>query len=471
MAFGLAGLTLRRLPHRTFLLSCLAVGVLAISLPHRTPFGSPVVDVVQAALDGSLAPLRNVHKADLLVRLPLVVGLAHGLHVVASSTRVARRWRQGLVAAIAVLVVGAASPAFSGAIAARGTFTEMAPQWRDLGRWLDQRPDERALVVPASGFGEYVWGRTMDEPLRPLTTAAYAVRDAVPLAPAGTIRLLDEVEARLQTGRSLDGATAMLRAAGVRHLVVRNDLSSGESGQPPVALSRSAVRGSPDITFTKGFGSTWLDASGQRVFPVEVYTLRGDVAADVTVWDARDALGATGATEDLARLADAGLGDRPVIFDGDRTRSLRPTTSVATDGFRARTRWFGAPRGQDVTSALTARAAREAPDYLPWPEVDRRSVVTYDGIRDVGSSSSIATDYGVAGLQPAHRAFAAIDGDDATSWVTVGDPDPEPDRRPRGAPGPPGDLRAPPRGPQTLRSGARRADPGPGDHAARLGRG
>ena len=54
--------------------------------------------------------------------------------------------------------------------------------------------------------------------------APYAVRDAVPIAPAGTIRLLDEVERRLQSGRSLGAGVEVLLRAGVRHLVVRNDL-------------------------------------------------------------------------------------------------------------------------------------------------------------------------------------------------------------------------------------------------------
>ncbi|WP_156969664.1 alpha-(1-_3)-arabinofuranosyltransferase domain-containing protein [Knoellia subterranea] len=425
MTLGLVGLALRGLPHRTFFLALLATGLLVIAVPHEAPFGSPLTEQVQAALDGPLAPLRNIHKADLLVRLPLAVGLAHLLGRVPEwKSRVA--WaREAVVGAAALLVVAAAAPGFSGAIAARGTFTEYAPQWQQLGSWLDQRPGERALIVPASSFGEYVWGRPMDEPLRALTTAAYAVRDAVPLTPAGTIRLLDEVESRLQTGRSLDGAMAMLRQSGVRHLVLRNDLSTGASGQPPVALARSALLNSPGITLTKGFGSTWVDAANERVFPLEVYSLDGVVADELTLWNAADVIGATGAAEDLARLEDAGLGGRPVIFDGDLTSALMPERSVVTDGFRARTRWFGAPRGQDVTSTLTQDAARHAPDYLPWGDVNRRSTMAYDGIRDVSATTSVAQDYRVGDLQPAHRPFAAIDGNPTTSWVVTGDASPE----------------------------------------------
>ena len=424
MTLGLAGFALRRLPHRTFLVVCLALGVGVIALPHAGPFASPVDDQVRAALDGVLAPLRNVHKADLLIRLPLVVGLAHLLGRL-SEWRPRRDWMRGAAfAAVVLAVVGAAAPGFSGAIAPRGSFVEVASQWRDLGRWLDERDDGGALIVPASGFGEYVWGRTMDEPLRPLTSASYAVRDAVPLAPAGAIRLLDEVEGRLQTGRSIAGATSMLRDAGVRYLVLRNDLAANEAGQPPVALARSALLNTGDVAFTRGFGKTWLDPTGDRVFPVEVFALTGRVAPALQLWDTEALVGSTGASEDLARLADAGLGGRPVIFEGDRTPAVRPGTHVVTDGFRARDRWFGAPRGQDVSSGLDERGARASSDYFPWPETERRSLVTYDGIRGVGASTSIAEDFGVTGLQPAHRPFAALDGDPRTAWTTALDGDP-----------------------------------------------
>ncbi|KRE41314.1 alpha-(1-_3)-arabinofuranosyltransferase domain-containing protein [Knoellia sp. Soil729] len=424
MALGLAGFLVRGLPHRAFLLTCLALGVLFISLPHQGPFDSPLAHPVQQALDGPLAPLRNVHKADLLIRLPLAVGLAHLLRRLA-VWRPRRAWLGGAALTAATLtVIGAAAPGFSGAIAPRGSFVEVAEPWRDLGRWLDGRTDGQALIVPASSFGEYLWGRPMDEPLRALTSTPYAVRDAVPLAPAGTVRLLDEVETRLQTGRPLGGADSMLRAAGVRYLVVRNDLAAWEAGQPPVAIGRSAVVNTAGASFVKGFGKTWVDSSGERVFPLEVYALKGHVATDLEMWAADDLVGASGASEDLARLADAGMGGRPVIFDGDRTLNLEPGSDVVTDGFRARDRWFGAPRGQDVTNTLDEHDALTSADYLPWPGVEHRSVVTYTGIRDVRASSSIAQDFGVAGLQPAHRAFAALDGNPRTSWAAAFDDDP-----------------------------------------------
>ena len=48
--------------------------------------------------------------------------------------------------------------------------------------------------MPASNFGQYAWGRPLDEPMQPLAGSPWAVRNGVPLAPAGSIRLLDAVE-------------------------------------------------------------------------------------------------------------------------------------------------------------------------------------------------------------------------------------------------------------------------------------
>lgn len=422
-ALGLAGLALAQVPERRWLWTSLVLGGVLLTVAHSGPLSSPLVGVAQDALDGPLAPLRNIHKVDLLVRLPLVVGLTHVLCLVA-SWRPRTGWqRQLALGAAVVTVVGAAAPAFTGAIAVRGTFERMPQHWVDTGRWLDaHRGDGQALVVPAANFGEYQWGRTIDEPLRPLTDAAYAVRDAVPLAPAGTIRLLDEIERRLQTGRALDGGAEVLARAGVKHLVVRNDLATNESGQPPVAFARSSVRTTAGVSLVKGFGQTFVDATGERVFPVEVYALPVQAAAPLELWDASATVAASGASEDLVRLADAGLLTGPVLFDGDRASAApTPESRVDTDGLRLRERWFGAPRGQDLTPTLTAARGRAAPDYLPWSDRSLQSSVTYSGIADVRASSSIAEDLGFAGLRPARRPFAALDGNPDTGWAAMWD--------------------------------------------------
>ena len=207
---SLAGLGLSGVPERRFLLVTLGLGVVLLGVPHLGPVSSPLAPLAQALLDGPLVAFRNIHKADPLVRLPLAIGLAHALdRGLAALTRRQPAWRLPVAAAGVLVVLVVAAPGLSGAIAPRGTFDDMARQWREAGAWLSDRGgDGRALVVPAASFGEYDWGRTIDEPIRPLSSIDHAVRDAVPLTPAGTIRVLDAVEHRLQTGRDVGGAVA-----------------------------------------------------------------------------------------------------------------------------------------------------------------------------------------------------------------------------------------------------------------------
>jgi arabinofuranan 3-O-arabinosyltransferase len=423
-AAALAGLALPGLPERRFLLATLAVGLVLLVLPLGGPLSSPLAEPARALLDGPLVALRNIHKADPLVRLPLAVGLAFGLSrvgAVLAQRRAAVRVGTGL--AVLAVVVTAISPGFSGAIAPRGTFTDMAAQWRSAGAWLSQHSaDGRALVVPASSFGEYQWGRTIDEPLRPLSTVDYAVRDAVPLTPAGTIRFLDAVEQRLQTGRSLGGAVDVLRRTGIRYLVLRNDLDTAAAGQPSVTYARSAVRGTEGVTFAQGFGTTRIDLSGERVQPVEVYDL-GPAAPLLVTQPVDDVVGVRGGSEDLPAVADAGV-EGLTVLEGDAVDGVVPGRSVLTDGYRARERWFGATRGQDVSSTLARGTLEGSRDYRPWADLDLHSVVTVDGVAGVTASSSLADEQSLAGLRPALRPAAALDGDPSTAWIALLDDSP-----------------------------------------------
>ena len=430
---SLAGLALRGVPERRFLLLTLALGVAVLAIAHEGPVSSPLAPAAQALLDGPLVAFRNIHKADPLVRLPLAVGLAvavERLATVLAGRRLSVRLTAAAAGVLVLLVV--VSPGLSGAIAPRGTFPDMARQWKQAGAWLsDHAGDGRALVVPASSFGEYDWGRTIDEPIRPLTTADYAVRDAVPLTPAGTIRVLDAVEERLQTGRDLGGAVEVLRRLGVRHLVLRNDLDTASAGQPSVTYARSAIRSTPEVELARGFGTTRIDASGERVFPVEIYDLGPAEPMAVTV-PVTEVVGMSGGPEDLLAAADAGLGGLTVL-DGDATAGVDPGSRVATDGYRARERWFGATRGRDTSSTLTADEVEGTRDYRPWDDLSLHSVTELDGIAGVSASSSLATDYTLAGLRPAERPAAAVDGDPSTAWVTQFDPRPVLELRPDGA--------------------------------------
>src|SRR4051812_32109460 len=75
LALGFVGLLLRRNPHRAFLSLGVLVGLVMVTAGHLGDVQGWFAGGLNRALDGTLAPLRNVHKFDPVLRLPLVVGL------------------------------------------------------------------------------------------------------------------------------------------------------------------------------------------------------------------------------------------------------------------------------------------------------------------------------------------------------------------------------------------------------------
>ncbi len=438
-ALGLAGLAVRGVPERRFLLACLVLGLCAVALPHDGPAASPVAGPVRDLLDGPLAPLRNVHKFDPLVRLPLVLGLAHLLVrvPVRASLRVpagAPRWlrarvggaqplRQVVVAVAAAAVAVAALPAVGGRLASPGGWESIPPWWGEAADWLAQHDGGRSLLVPASNFGEYTWGRTMDEPLQPLAGSPWAVRNGVPLAPAGSIRNLDAVEDRLRSGEALDGATEVLRRSGVRYLVLRADLDTRLTGGVPITVARASLRQTADVRRVAAFGPQVVLDAGVRTRVLEVYDL-GPAASRAVAYPLASTTVVGGAPEALVPLADRGrLGGRATVALADL--DPHPLTvgdlggTVVTDTLRARQRSFGATRTADLGPVLTAEQVRSGRDrdYLPWQDADLRTVARYEGVRALTSSALAGPPSAPLADSPAHRPYAAFDTDPGTAWV------------------------------------------------------
>ena len=76
-AAGLAGLAMRTMPARGRLVLILLIGVTLLAAGYSGGLGSPAAHQVQQFLDASGTPLRNLHKLEPLLRLPLALGLAH----------------------------------------------------------------------------------------------------------------------------------------------------------------------------------------------------------------------------------------------------------------------------------------------------------------------------------------------------------------------------------------------------------
>ena len=100
-------------------------------------------------------------------------------------------------------------------------------------------------MLPATGFGQYTWGRTVDEPMQSLAESPWAVRNQVPLGSEGNTRFMDAVHDALADGRGSAGLADFLARGGYRFLLLRNDIAREPTGAPPLTVLRQALRGHP----------------------------------------------------------------------------------------------------------------------------------------------------------------------------------------------------------------------------------
>ena len=136
LVLGLVGLSLRSNPHRRVLVLGLLSGLVLVSLGHSGAVDRWFAGVERTALDGALAPLRNVHKFDPVLRLPLVLGLAPRARCGASGLPLGPRavveWRSRLEDGQRVASVGLVVLA-SVAVGRRGQPRAGGPALPDAG--------------------------------------------------------------------------------------------------------------------------------------------------------------------------------------------------------------------------------------------------------------------------------------------------------------------------------------------------
>jgi arabinofuranan 3-O-arabinosyltransferase len=386
-----------------------------------------------------------VHKYDLLLRLPLALGLAHAASEVrlprgSSGARPLPRARPVAVLA-AVAVLGGAAPAL-GSLQPPGSFTALPGYWQEVAGHLDERAratgpaPARALVVPAASFGEYAWGGPRDEPLQPLADSPWVVRDAVPLGGPGVTRVLDVVEEVLRSGRGSPALAPFLARAGIGRLVVRNDLDPVRTGAVRPLVLHAALAGSPGLRRTASFGppvgagfgtgTEVVDAQLAAPYPaVEVYEVEQDVPA-LTTWERAGTQRVSGGPETVLPLLEHGLLDPTGAVRLAGEPSLAGEESelrTVTDGYRDREADLG--RAADQRSATLGAGAvrrldRPVADHLPVRGRAARTTAVLQGLRAVTASSSAADADALLVRGRDHVAAAAFDGDAATSWLTGG---------------------------------------------------
>jgi arabinofuranan 3-O-arabinosyltransferase len=434
---GLLGLARADLPDRGWLVLGALAGVALVSLGHLGTVQGILAGPLHVALDGPLAPLRNVHKFDPVLRLPLALGTAHLAGVL--GRRAARRpvdraaraarlvGRSGLVTLVLALVA-VAFPAVEGNLAAPAGFTGIPAYWQQAADWLTtSRPSGRALLLPASSFGTYAWGRTGDEPLQPLAGAPWDVRDAVPFTPPAHVRLLDAVEQRLVSGAGSPGLAGYLARAGFSHLVVRNDLDAGVAQVARSITVHRALDTSPGLTAVAAFGPLMPATTSVGGLAYDSYLTEPRSAIEIyavatpapLAWTApvAAAVSVSGGPDALLGLEDRGLlTGRPTLLAGGG--GTPPETALVSDANPRRERTFG--RIDGATSAGLAagdplRVAGTARDYAYPGAPAGESVVTFTG-GSVAASSSASDADNPGASHPENQPFAALDGDPTTSW-------------------------------------------------------
>jgi arabinofuranan 3-O-arabinosyltransferase len=454
-AGGLAGLALRSMPARGRLVSMLLIGVVGLGLGYAGGLGSPVAHQVQAFLDAAGAPLRNVHKLEPLVRIPIVLGLAHLLSRVPLPGSVPRpTWIRAFAhpeadkrVAVAIVLLAAlaasTSLAWTGRLTPPGTFTGIPKYWHQAADWLTEHntgspTPGRVLVAPGAPFATEVWGNSHDEPLQVLGDSPWGVRDSIPLTPPQTIRALDSVQRLLAAGRPSAGLADTLVRQGISYVVVRNDLDPETSRSARPILVHRAIDGSPGLTKVAQFGDPvgpgtldgFITDSGLRpLYPaVEIYRVDGAGNPGAPyLTDATRMARVDGGPEVLLRLDERRrlLGQPPlgpVLLTQDARAAgvpLPPEVGVTvTDTPVSRETDYG--RVDDHSSAIRAEddirhTFNRVPDY-PAPGASP----VYGGWNGgrLTTSSSAADATALPNVAPASSAAAAIDGDSATSWVS-----------------------------------------------------
>ncbi len=422
-AAGVAGLFLPAMPHRRWLLASLAAGVVLVTLGHVGSVDGFGSQTLRAALDGALAPLRNVHKFDVAVRLPLVLGLAALVDALGRGRSVAetRATRALVFVAALFAVLGAAVPLLSMKAAPAQGFSAVPGYWSDAARWLDHADATgRTLLAPGSRFGVYDWGNTNDEPLQPLARQPWDVRNTIPLTTTGHIRWLDSVEHAFSAGRGGPGLVTALKRGGVRYVLVRNDLDYGAVGATSPVLVHQALEASADVVRVATFGPTVGSRGSVTLaydqflnvpYPaLEVFEIRGGGDSRVTVTPRSQVQQVQGGSESLVALQDAGqLGSGAALLTSSGT--------VLTDTPRRReTSFAGGAANESATLSATdpLRIDKPSRDYDAGEVAPAEARL--DGVRAVEASSSAADADAVPSVDQSAMPYSAIDGSPRTAW-------------------------------------------------------
>jgi len=439
---GLYGLAQRTLPAAAWLRLSAGIAAAGALAGYAGALGGPFALTVHRLLDGTLAPFRNVYKLEPVIAAVLALGLAHAAADWLGSARgepvtPARQARTMVARAVTgVILIGLTLPYVSGRILNPGPFAAVPRYWSQAAAFLAERsPRNPALVVPADSHGDYLWGDPIDDPLEALATSPWAERGLVPYGGAGSQALLDTAEQAIESGEQVAGLAGYLQRAGVRYLLVRNDLDPQQAGYTSPALVHQSLALS-GFTRVAAFGprtapgQTGAQAAtpqpGTPRYPaVEIYTAGGaGPPSPVAVLPAGRTALVNGGPDALLQLTGQHLlgPGQAAIIAGDPLPA-RPELWAVTDGQRRADNLFGLINS-NVSYTYTATETNPPADQfggagdpprqlLPVPAAGHQTVAVLSGAASVTVSS-----YGswLADTQQEDPA-GAFDGNPATAWA------------------------------------------------------
>jgi arabinofuranan 3-O-arabinosyltransferase len=445
-ACGLYGLAMRSMPAAAWLRLSAGIAAAGALAGYGGSLGGPFHQTVDHLLDGGLAPFRNVYKLEPVIAVALALGLAHATATWLARTRgrqaspLQRVFTLEARAVVGIVLIGLMLPYLSGRVLNPGSFPAVPRYWYQVAAFLAARsPRNTALVVPADAHGDYLWGDPIDDPLVALATSPWAERGLVPYGGAGSQILLDTAENAIESGEQVSGLSGYLQRAGVRYIVVRNDLDPQQVGYTSAALVHQtlALSGFTRVaSFGPPIGGAQIEPRATRrqqaalpSYPaVEVYAPAGagpGPPSPVTTLPVSQTVLVNGGPDSLLQLTGQHLlsSGQPAIIAGDPLPA-RPAQWAVTDGQRRADTLFGLVNA-NVSYTYTAtetnppgagqigRAGGPPRQLLPVPAAGHQTVAVLSGAASVTVSS-----YGswIADTQQDDPA-SAFDGNPATAWA------------------------------------------------------
>jgi arabinofuranan 3-O-arabinosyltransferase len=441
-AAGLAGLARRDMPERRWLCSCVGLVVVVALAGYYGPLGGPWHTATDHLLDGTLAPFRSLYKLEPVIAVALALGCAHVMHRLWQLSLPLGRYRLAANAAtaplLALTMIGLAWPQLTGQTLEAGSFPSVPRYWYQAAAYLAQHsPRDTALVVPADPHGQFTWGNAIDDPLEPLATSPWVERGLVPYGGAGAPVLLATAEQAMESGQQVPGLAQYLARAGIRYVVVRNDIAPAVSGYTPpqvvnetlaksgfrrVAAFGPRVAAAPTYPALSGAEPGFaLSYPAVEVFEAADRQLRP--ASPVASLPVSSTVLVNGGPDSLLQLGAQGvLGRQPTVIAGQRLAG-DPALWAVTDGQRRADNEFGATAGSQ-SYTYTANGTNPVDDplggaggpprqLLPVTAAGHQTVAVLTGAASVTASSAGAWFSEAPQYDPAN----AFDGTASTAWA------------------------------------------------------